>query len=352
MPYDEIPWYPAVGGGGQNNYRIPGSRCLDGSTAPGIKVPAREGDVSLYSSTPTAAQLIHDPITNPNVGGMNQAIGLLVRRMKSYSSAFGTSFTIPPYWTRTSGITQLTAIRTAINQLRFVEGLTQYNFVAPMTSKKSRFGAVLEELRQSLGISGIFTPGVQVQIVGGIQNIIGPSILGAYVRNESPALGQNPTEGLFYPYRPSDVGIIQSAVFSRRRTFASFPMPYWTQNAAPAASGARFLVFPLGNSLYTSNNFVLGVYQSATDDHLLTMTPAFQGFAYNMFGGRGAKQGTIPFAYANIFLALSPTAISNALNFNSRYSSWLLATDNEVADSPPTNSGFQPVSMWLEFTFV
>lgn len=158
MGLDEISyWYPRVGAVGDQLYGLPGAKQLDNSQDTLDPTALQVGDSSIYSATPTLAEIIYNAATNPLAMGVNQAIAYLRRRTIIVNALIGgVALPIPAYLTETKMLaTHLSAIETAINNLRLREGFTTTYVFSAVTAATIRSGKAMAEIRKALRIFGI-----------------------------------------------------------------------------------------------------------------------------------------------------------------------------------------------------
>ena len=118
--YDLINWTPQVTTYTNGNptadadaWNVPGATKLDAFTVDtGVATYIKAGDSSVFSATPTIAQI------NAS-SDLNQVIGALNRRILQYNAAFGTSMTTLSYLVSGNKIndTEFAAINTKINTI-------------------------------------------------------------------------------------------------------------------------------------------------------------------------------------------------------------------------------------------
>jgi len=148
MATDQVTWAPRIDAGG-GRYDIPGSTKLDG-TMDTVNPQTRilRGSSS-FSTTPTIAQI--------NVSShVNQILGLINRRIRTWNTGHGTSYPVLPYVAVGGRILASTfeSARTSVDLLRSLEGASPYAWSSdwPSDDNPRLQGRHLSELRQALAV--------------------------------------------------------------------------------------------------------------------------------------------------------------------------------------------------------
>jgi len=152
MAYDLVTWSDRVGASGDNKYNMLGATKLDGSVDTGNPTRIYAG-TSTFSSPPTIAEI-------NAAGGINQVIALFNRRVSQLNTlrngSIVSAFSYQASDTRVT-TAALSALFTAINNLRVGEGFATYASFPSLSANTVMKGSALAHARKALAISGVQT---------------------------------------------------------------------------------------------------------------------------------------------------------------------------------------------------
>jgi hypothetical protein len=265
MGFDLVTWVPAIGGGGDNNYNVPGATKLDGTIDTGNQCTIQAGDSSGFSATPTIPQL------NAS-SGFNQIAGAYNRRALTFNSAFGTSLASVAYVV--AGAFPLASdfinLLSKINILRnnnSAAGFQNEGWVGTLawpistpTAGQPIKGHHLAFLRKALAISGT----IKINLAGK-----------QYTRTDNP-YGTHTSEAITTA-SPTAGQVLVGSVTSRYRSLLSAKIPEWLTSGL----ASQQITDTFNGLTGTDVMGTFDVYACNSDRAAPSLTPAYNGDFYN-----------------------------------------------------------------------
>lgn len=313
---DLYTWSPAIGGGGDNNYNIPGAKKLDGTKDGAASRPVLAG-LNSFSATPTIAQI------NAS-SDYNQLIAAYNRRALTYNTAFGTTLATAAYVAQGARILASDVINllAKINLLRTQEGwfttALVWPFVTPAANGKIT-GDHLAFLRKSLAISGPMNFPFSGIATARNYSLLVPSPLPRTNAQQPYALFVQDDDPYGTPYQIADndgstslslvVGKVPIAIsghpstLQRSRLLLAICVPEWMTSIVSAVLTNR-----VGSTNTTLEGFTLNVYSTTPGTSLPPTLSPNTANDFNKFHGSNVIGG-IGLYTVNID---KPTIIANA----------------------------------------